>query len=174
MSMYGRSVSEPGIHWNLSVTSWSGFSEVLSMTYTGRAAKIPSSVSTMRRVHTNDIGRAIGDRCALDIAPPRPGGDGQVRRGHQEQEEQQQHGHGRAGAEVPGEERRLVDVDGDQVAGGGRRLPEQDVRDVEVVERPQEEHEDEHLVDRAQRRHRDVADLLPDARAVDGRGLVHL
>src|SRR5262245_49676784 len=111
MSMYGRSVSEPGIHWNLSVTSCSGLSDVLSMTYTGSAAKIPSRVRTIRRVQMNDMGRAIGDRRVLDVldtaGPPRPGGERQVRRGHHEQEQQQQHGHGRAGAEVPGEEGRL-------------------------------------------------------------------
>src|SRR3954469_13734590 len=102
MSMYGRIVRLLGNHWNLSVTSCSGLSDVLIMTYTGRAANTPIRVSTIRRVHTNDIGRAIGDRCPLDMAPPSHGGEGQVHRGHQEQEEQQQHGHGRAGAEVPG------------------------------------------------------------------------
>src|SRR3954454_23206786 len=100
MSTYGRSVRSPGIHWNFPVTSWSGFSDVLIITYTGRAAKIAIRVSTIRRVQMNDIGLAVGDRYPLGMTtPPAPqGGERQVHRGHHEEEEQQQHGHGRAGA----------------------------------------------------------------------------
>src|SRR4051812_24262822 len=107
MSTYGRTVSSLGHHRNRPVTSASGLSELVSMAYTGTAAKIASRVSTTRLVHTNDLGGAVGLLGDLRIAPsppPRMRRERQVQARHHEQEEQQQYGHGRAGAEVPGDE----------------------------------------------------------------------
>src|SRR5882757_4048728 len=118
MSMYGRMVSELGIHRNEPCTSWRLFSDELSITYTGVSTKTSRSVSTIRRVQWKDFGCAIGDGCSgvLNIrVAPLPLRDQQVDRRHEQQEQQQQHGHRRAGAEVPTHERRLVDVDRQQV-----------------------------------------------------------
>src|SRR5665811_442056 len=79
-----------------------------------------------------------------------PVGDKQVGAGDHQQEEQQQHRHCRAEAEVPVDERVVVDVDRDQVGGRRWRRTEEDEGGVEVVEGPQEEHQDEHDIDRAQ------------------------
>jgi len=54
------------------------------------------------------------------------------------------------------------------------RAAEQDVRGVEVVERPQEQHQDQHLVDRPEHRQRDVPEPPPEAGAVEVRRLVQL
>src|SRR6188472_3379044 len=66
-------------------------------------------------------------------------GDEQVCGGHHEEEEQQQDRHRGADAEVPGEERRVVDVERDEVTAGRLAVAEEDVRRVEVVEGPQEQ-----------------------------------
>src|SRR5690242_13200335 len=117
MSMYGRIVNSLGSQWNWPVTSASGFSELETMTYTGSSTKPVSRVRKIRRDHRNERGGAMGE-WGLDIGRlPSPGGQQQVHAGHHEQEQQQQDGHGRAGAEVPGDEGGLVDVDRDEVRG---------------------------------------------------------
>src|SRR5579872_530973 len=52
ISRYGRNVRCAGIQRNVPVTSCSGFSELLSITYSGRSAKTVSAVRTTRRVQT--------------------------------------------------------------------------------------------------------------------------
>src|ERR1039457_6160585 len=183
MSMYGLIVMCAGIQWNVPVTSCSGLSELLTITYTGSTAKMVSSVSTVRRVQMKERGGAGAAPAGLGTRPPsgsdqqvqpcahkerggasaaradlgtRPpsGSDQQVHPCDQEQEEQQEDRHRRALAEVPGEERRLVDVDGNDVSGLWGGVAEQHVRRGEVVEGPQEQHQHEDLVDRAKRGHR--------------------
>src|ERR1700759_5835954 len=114
MSWYGPNVMGSGIHRNVLVTSCSGFTELLTITYTGTSANSVSRVSTIRRVHRNDGGGAIRPR-RLAIAGPPPGREEQVDGRDHQQEQQHQHGHGRALAEVPGHERGLVDVDGYEI-----------------------------------------------------------
>ncbi len=70
MSIYGRTVRCEGIQWKVPVTSESGLSELLSITYMGRVAKMVSSVRTIRRVHTKDGGGAVGVLSGLDTLPP--------------------------------------------------------------------------------------------------------
>src|ERR1700744_5414095 len=170
---YGLKVIWSGIQRKVLVTSCSGFTELLIITYTGTSANNASRVSTIRRVHRKDGGGAIRlPRLDIAVSPPRR--NQQVDSRHHQQEQQHQHGHGRAFAEVPGHERGLVDVDLDHVGRARRGRAEQHERRGEVVERPQEQHQHQHLVDRAQRRHGDLPDLLPDAGPVDGRGLVQV
>src|SRR4051794_17375916 len=109
------------------------------MTYTGSTTNTVSTGRKIRRVHRKEPGAVIGDRA---VRCPRvwlgigglssAGGEQQVDARDDEEEEQQQHGHGGAGAEVPRLEGRLVDVEGDQVGGLGRRLAEEHERCVEV------------------------------------------
>ena len=81
----GAKVRWLGIHRNAPSTSGSGFSDAVSMTYTGAIANRPSSVSTITRAHRNQAGSCMA-------GPPSP--QRQVCQGHQQQEQQEQHGHG--------------------------------------------------------------------------------
>src|SRR5712671_2713036 len=110
MSWYGARVSGDGIQRNVLVTSCSGLSELLTISYTGTSANTVSRVSTMRRVQMKDGGGAISPRFLDMVSLPPPGRADQVHGGHQEQEDQHEHRHRRALAEVPVDERGLVDV----------------------------------------------------------------
>src|SRR3954468_22224658 len=126
MSRYGLTVTLCGIHRNEPCTSWRFFRDELNITYTGTSTKPSSSVRTTRRVHRKDFGCAIGEGRSVDldiVLAPSPGRDQQVHGRHHEQEEQQQDGHRRTRAEVPVDERGLVDVDRYQVRVVRRVLP---------------------------------------------------
>src|SRR3954447_16336825 len=117
MSMYGRIVRPLGSQRNLPVTSARGFSELETMTYTGTRTKPVSRVRKIRRDQRNELVGAMGDLSlwVSDIGrPPSARGERQIHARHHQQEEQQQYGHRRAGAEVPRDEGRLVDVDRDE------------------------------------------------------------
>src|SRR5690349_22303923 len=106
MSTNGRTVTCVGIQWKAPCTSRSGLTDETTITYSGRTVKTVRRVSTTRRAQrTADDSR---------MTAPQPTG-AQVPERDEQQERQQQHGHRRAQAEVPGEERGVVDVDGDHV-----------------------------------------------------------
>src|ERR1035437_9275406 len=77
MAMFGLIVTCAGIQWNVPVTSCSGLSELLTITYTGSTAKMVSSVSTIRRVQMKERGGASGAWADLGTGPP-SGSDQQV------------------------------------------------------------------------------------------------
>src|SRR5579875_87832 len=148
MSLNGWKVTWLGHHSNLPCTSPNGFTELVKSTHIGTSTK---SVSTVR-ITTR---KTLKDSGSRTTGPPVE--DEQVGTRDHQQEEEQQHRHRRSEAEVPVDERRTVDVHGDDVGALRRLGAEEHERRVEVVERPEEEHQDHHQVDRPQRRHGDVA-----------------
>src|SRR5690348_12838235 len=165
MSMNGWMVRWVGSQWKSPCTSPRGLSDDVTMTYSGTTVNAPRTTMTTRRNTRNDL-------ASCTTGPPV--GEEEVGAGHDQQEQQEQHRHGRAEAEVPVDERVAVDVDRDQVGRLRRGRPEQDERRVEVVEHPQEQHQQQHDVHWLEGGECDVADLLPGAGPVDGRGVVHL
>src|SRR5664280_1276694 len=165
MSMNGLKVGWVGHQGKSPCTSPSGLIDEVTMTYSGTSVNRPRTTTTTTLNKRNERGS-----CTTTPAV----GDEQIGAGDHEQEQQQQHRHRRSEAEVPVDERVVVDVDRDQVRGRRWRRPEEDEGGVEVVEGPQEQHQDENDVDRPQHAQGDVPQLLPDTRAVHGRGLVDL
>src|SRR4051812_31414896 len=166
MSMNGWKVMVCGHQVKAAWTSDSGFTDDVTMTYSGTTVK---TVSTAMVTH-----RKTWDERVSRIAVP-PVHDEKVGAGDHQQEQQQQHAHRGAGAEVPGQERRVVDVEGDQVSARWLRgAPEQYERCVEVVEGPQEHDQQQDRVDRPQHGQRDRVPLAERLGAVDGGRFVHL
>src|SRR5699024_1168517 len=128
--MYGAIVTLLGNHEKPACTSPRGFRLVVTMTYSGSSTKALSPASTTTR-------KIFSPRVSRMGAPLPPLGGVQVHERDGQQEQQQEHAHRAAHAEVPGQERGVVDVEADEVAGRRLRGAEQDVRGVEVVEHPQ-------------------------------------
>src|SRR4051794_11381038 len=140
MSMKGWKVMFCGHQVKEACTSDNGFMDDVTMTQSGTTVKMVSTAMTTHRKTWEEV--------VSRIAVPPIHGE-QIDSGDDQQEDQQQHAHRGAGAEVPGQERGVVDVERDQVSGGRLRgAPEQHVRRIEVVEGPQEHHQQQHGVDR--------------------------
>src|SRR5665647_3702646 len=129
MSTNGRRVGCVGHQRKSPCTSPSGFSAEVTMTYSGTSVNRPRPATTTTRNTRNERGS-----CTTTPAV----GNEQVGASNHQQEQQQQHRHGRAEAEVPVDERVVVDVDRHQVRRIRWRRPEEDEGRVEVVEGPQE------------------------------------
>src|SRR6266540_1635407 len=128
MSMNACAVGWLGSQVNAPCTSFSGFIAELTIAQSGVRTNSASRVSTTRRAQRSAADSRIGSPAV---------GHEQIDSRNDEQEHQQGDRHRRALAEVPGDERALVDVDRDDVRLLRGRAAEQHVRRVEVVERPQ-------------------------------------
>src|SRR3954465_1296471 len=108
MSMKGWIVRWVGHQVNWPVTSCSGLSDEVIITYRGTATNRPSTTTvTVRKVFIPTESRIF--------VPPIS--DEEIDAGDEQQEQQQEYRHRRAEPEVQVDEGRVVDVDRDQVTG---------------------------------------------------------
>src|SRR5665647_869239 len=131
----------------------------------GPSVNNTSGTTTSQRNTLNPLDSNIGAHPSVPECP---------QRSDQYEEEHQQDAHRGAKAEVPLDERTVVDVGDEKIRRLRWRSSEEHERGTELSEGPQEQQKQKHGVDWTHQPECDVADLLPHARAVDRGGLVEI